>query len=48
MPPPMEKAMIENPPEAVPVHDSGDEAIAKKTCRMKSLASWDTSRGASE
>ena len=48
MPPPREKATMEKPPDAAPVHDRDDEAVARRICVVNSLASWGTSAGVSE
>ena len=47
MPPPREYPTREKPPDAAPVHDSDDEAAAKKIWAPKSLASWGTPSGVS-
>lgn len=39
MPPPREKATMENPEDDAPVHDRVDEAAAKRICMPKSLES---------
>lgn len=45
---PRENAMIEKPPDAEPVQDSEDEAMANRICIEKSLTSWGTPFGLSE
>lgn len=44
--PPSEKPIIENVAE--PVHEMGEEAVAKRICIPKSLESYGTSKGVSE
>ena len=48
IPPPKENPIIEKPPEVTPVHDSGEEVIAKRIWIVKSLTSCWMLRGVSE
>jgi len=48
IPPPRENPTMENPPEAAPVQDIEEDAMAKKICVVKSRESCGASRGVSE